>query len=378
MKWSLKIGSLAGIGVYVHWTFLILIGWIVFVYLKAGATVAMAIEGVAFVMAIFGCVVLHELGHALAARRFHVETRDITLLPIGGVARLERIPEEPHQELWIAVAGPAVNVVIAGGLLVILVLSNRLAPLESLTANGGAFMTKLMVVNVILVVFNMIPAFPMDGGRVLRSLLATTMDYVRATQIAATVGQVIAVGFGIIGLFFNPLLLIVALFVYLGAQQEAHAVAIRAAMRGIPVRDAMITNFRPLAPQDTLATAIEELRAGSQQDFPVLEDDQIVGMLSRDALLKALAEGGTSRLVGETMRRESLAVEDTEMLERTFQRMREANRSSMAVVRHGTLVGLLTLENVGEMMMINSALQSGQARYRVTDIFSPGRGSSHR
>lgn len=365
MKWSMKIATVAGIGIYVHWTFLLLIGWIVFLHVNRGASLGVALEGVVFVLTIFGCVVLHELGHALAARSYHIDTKDITLLPIGGVARLERIPEQPMQELWVATAGPAVNVAIAAGLLGVLVLSDRFVPAESLTGPGSGFLTKLMWVNVALVVFNMIPAFPMDGGRVLRALLATSLDYVRATQIAATVGQIIAILFGLVGLFFSPLLLVVALFVYLGAKQEARAVSIRAAMRGIPVRDAMITHFRLLAPADTLAVAIEELRAGSQQDFPVLEGDRLVGILARDDLLKALPAGGPDQRVDAVMRRECLAVEDTEMMERTFQRMREQGCSSLAVVRRGALVGLLTLENVGELMMINSALQSGRARQGV-------------
>ncbi|MEX1054776.1 MAG: site-2 protease family protein, partial [Rhodothermales bacterium] len=217
MKNSLKIGSIAGIGIFLHWTFLVLIAGIFAFYLFQGNDVASALVGVALVIAVFGCVVLHELGHALTARRFDVPTRDITLYPIGGVARLHRIPEEPMKEFWIAVAGPAVNLAIAAVLFVFILLANgSLSPIafERPSAN---FLTTLMWLNLILVGFNLLPAFPMDGGRVLRALLATRMDYARATQIAANVGQGMAILFGIVGLVgFNPILLFIALFVYVG------------------------------------------------------------------------------------------------------------------------------------------------------------------
>ena len=196
MKWSTKIGTFAGIDVYVHTTFLILIGWVAFVHWQAGNNASAAVEGVAFVLALFACVVLHEFGHALMARRFGIRTRDITLLPIGGVARLERMPEDPRQELWVALAGPAVNVVIAVALFVVLQVTGTLAPLSTLNVASGSFFERLMVVNVFLVGFNMLPAFPMDGGRVLRAALAIRMDYTRATQIAANIGQGMAFLFG--------------------------------------------------------------------------------------------------------------------------------------------------------------------------------------
>jgi CBS domain-containing protein len=233
---------------------------------------------------------------------------------------------------------------------------------------GGNFLLKLMWVNVVLVGFNMIPAFPMDGGRVLRALLATQLDYSAATGIAATVGQIIAILFGLLGLFFNPFLLFIALFVYLGAQQEAHSAAIRSAMRGVPVRDAMITTFRTLAPDDTLRQAVSEILPGGQRDFPVVEAGQVVGMLTRDDVLRAVSAGDADHRVADVMRSECLKVEDSEMLDRTFERMREHGCSSLAVVRHGSVVGLLTLENVGELMMIHSAMRRAQPRSRFSDI----------
>lgn len=372
MKWSWRPGKIAGIGIHVHWTFILLIVWILISHFVQGDSLAMAFEGVAFILAIFGCVVLHELGHALMARRFGIQTRDITLLPIGGVARLERMPENPTEELLVAVAGPAVNVVIAGALFVAVTFLEGLGGLSDVGLVGGGFLVKLMYVNLALVVFNLLPAFPMDGGRVLRALLAQRMDYVRATQIAANVGQFMAIAFGILGFFANWFLLFIALFVYLGAQQEAHMVQVRWLLRGVPVREAMLTRFRSLSQHDPLPSAVHELLAGEQQDFPVLDGEQVVGMLTRADLLSGLSEGPQGQRIGDIMRRDCGAVEDGAMLEETFERMRGAGCPAVPVVRQGRLVGLVTLANVGEWMMIHSAIRQAKARSQVEDIFGTG------
>lgn len=362
MKWSWKIGQVAGIGIYVHWTFMILIGWIAMSDVVGGKPMAEAIFGIAFVVALFACIVLHELGHALTAQRFGVRTRDITLLPIGGVARLERIPENPAQEFWIALAGPAVNVVIAAVLAALLWFAgSSFGGFEPIPKRDN-FFEQLMYVNCLLVLFNMIPAFPMDGGRVLRAVLAHfSGDYVAATQTAASIGQALAILFGFLGMFGNPMLMFIALFVFLGAQEEAYAVQTRAALKGLPVRNAMMTHFRALSPDDTLETAIQELLAGAQQDFPVTVAGQVVGLLLRADLLRALGEGSNQQRVGDVMRKECATVEDNEWLESTFQRMRESNCPSLPVVRSGQLVGMITLENVGELLMVDSALRESRA-----------------
>jgi Zn-dependent protease len=219
MRSSLKVASIFGIEVRIHLTFLLFLVWIWFSYYQV-AGFAGAVQGVLFILALFACVLLHEFGHAFAARGFGIETPDITLLPIGGVARLNRIPDKPWQELVVAIAGPLVNVVIAGVLIFVIHTSASLEQLEYLENPRVELLAKLAAVNVMLVLFNLIPAFPMDGGRVLRALLAMAMPYARATQIAAWIGQGLAVVFGIFGIFGNPLLIFIAFFIFVGAQQE--------------------------------------------------------------------------------------------------------------------------------------------------------------
>jgi len=372
MKWSWKLGEIAGIGIFVHWTFPLIIGWVLFEGVGNRETASELARGVALVLAIFACVVLHELGHALTAKRFGVRTRDITLLPIGGVARLERIPEDPAQEFWIAIAGPAVNVVIAGVLFVILLaLGGAALAGFDFSLKPGEFLLNLLAINLFLVIFNLLPAFPMDGGRVLRAVIAHfSGDYVRATQVAASVGQMMAILFGVVGLFGQqPFLIFIALFVYLGAQEEAHMVQMRSLVRGVPVREAMMTRIRAISPADTLSVVLDELRAGAQQDFPVVEDGRVLGMLTRQAVMKTLAEGGSDADVRDVMQTDCGTVEDTEMLDKTFMRMREGGCSSLPVVHDGRLVGLVTLENVGELMMIHSSLRRGRARSKVDNVF---------
>lgn len=361
MKWSLKIGVIAGIGIYVHATFLLLLGWVALSHYLAGQSLAMMINGVVFLLALFGIVVLHELGHALTAKRFGIQTRDITLLPIGGVARLERMPDDPKQELWVALAGPAVNVVLAAVLYIAISLTSGAPSLSDLSVAGGNFWSKLLWVNVSLAVFNLLPAFPMDGGRVLRALLAMRMNYVRATQIAAHVGQGMALLFGFIGLFYNPFLLFIALFVWMGASQEASMVQMKSALGGIPIQAAMIKDFRTLAPSDSLERAVEHILAGFQQDFPVVKQERVVGVLTRNDLLKALSQRGPNGRVEEAMQRQFETADPNEMLETVFARLQACGCHSLPLVRNGQLAGILTMDNVGEFLMVQAALRKARA-----------------
>ncbi|MBA3882200.1 MAG: site-2 protease family protein [Chthoniobacterales bacterium] len=354
MSWSIPIFRISGILVRIHVTFLLLLAWLGFGYYSQGGSAAAA-GRVFFILLLFACVLLHEFGHAFAAKAFGINTPDITLLPIGGVARLERMPEKPGPELIVALAGPAVNVVIALGLFVVVGFRGIL---DAATVEAPNMMVQLMVINVWLVLFNLLPAFPMDGGRVLRALLATRLNYARATQIAATVGQGCAFIFGFIGLFGNPMLIFIALFIYIGASQEAAVAQMRDVSRGMPVSSAMVREFRTLSVDATLLEAVDALLATSQHDFPVVKaDGTIAGVLLRQDLIAALRRDDPAIRVGDVIRRGVPTVTTGTPFDEAFRVMQESNCPAVPVVDGmQRLVGLLTPENVSELMMVHSAL----------------------
>jgi Zn-dependent protease/CBS domain-containing protein len=372
MKWSWRVGSIAGIALYLHATFLLLLAWFAIGEYRSSGSVAAAFHAVVFVVAVFASVVLHELGHALAARRYGIKTRDITLLPIGGIARLERMPREPRQEMVVALAGPAVNVIIAGLLYLWLMLSGGVPTFVDTTSLGTGFLertfsARLLAVNLWLVLFNLIPAFPMDGGRVLRALLAMRSgDYAQATETAARVGRFFALVFGIVGWFVigNPLLVIVALFVWLGAAAEAAAVQTSAMLDGVPIQRLMITDVETLGPTDPLSRPVRLILDGFQQDFPVLENGNVLGMLTRGALLKALAERGEDALVRDVMDRDFQQAGPHELADDVLARLKSCGCHSLPVIRDGRLLGVLTMDNVGEYMMVQAALRGDRPAYQ--------------
>jgi Zn-dependent protease len=355
VTWSWKLARIAGIDVYVHATFVMVVAWIGVLYWNQSHSLLAVAEGVGFILALFGCVVLHEFGHALTARRYGIKTRDITLLPIGGVARLERMPDEPVQELKVALAGPAVNVVIAALLFAWLHASGDWEAVGQVGIARGHFIERVMLANVFLAAFNLLPAFPMDGGRALRAILATRMEYTLATQRAAAIGQGMAILFGFIGLQSNPMLIFIALFVWIGAGQEASMVQMKSALAGIPVRRAMLTDFRTLTPSDSLGDAADLILSGSQQDFPVVAEGRIEGILTRTDLLAALTRSGREATVAGSMRRECATADASEMLEAVLARLPGRDCRTVPVTERGALIGLVTMDNVGEFLMIQAA-----------------------
>lgn len=356
MRWSVKIGRFFGIDVFIHVTFLLLLAFVGLTQWLGGGNAVAAAGAVVFFLAVFLCVLLHEFGHALAARQYGIHTRDIMLLPIGGVARLEKMPENPVQELWVALAGPLVNVVIALGLFFGLNIRGVWDSFGAISTVNGSLPERLLAINIFLVVFNLLPAFPMDGGRVLRALLALRMSYPRATRLAATVGQGMAIVFGFAGLFLTPMLLLIALFVWVGASQEAAAVEFKASMGGARVRDAMLTRFRHLSPSQSLGDAARQLLEGSQQDFPVMHGDKFLGLLIRRDLIDALQNRGESVRIENVMRREIRPVQADEPLEDALGNASAEKQTTIPVFEGDELVGLLTAENVGEFYMIRAAL----------------------
>jgi Zn-dependent protease/CBS domain-containing protein len=358
MKWSFRIARIAGIDVNIHMTFLLLLAFMAVSYWLEGRGFGVVLEGILFLLVLFLCVLLHEFGHALMARRFGIQTRDIILLPIGGVARLERMPEKPLQELWVALAGPAVNLVIAVVIFAALLLTQTFQPFNLLSLTGGSFAERILAVNLSLLLFNLVPAFPMDGGRAVRALLAMRMEYTRATHIAALLGQGLALVFGFFGLFGNPSLLFIAFFVWIGAGQESSMVQVKSALSGIPVTRAMLTEFHTLSPTDPLSRAVELVLSSSQHDFPVAVDGRVVGILTREGLIAALSENKESIFVSYVMEKEFAVIDSSQMLDDVSKHIQTGEQKIVPVVHNGTLVGLFTLENVGEFLMIQNAVRA--------------------
>jgi Zn-dependent protease/CBS domain-containing protein len=357
MSWSVTIGRVGGSEIRIHLTFFILLAWIGIAQYLYGGTAA-AVDGVAFIIAVFACVVLHELGHAVAARRYGIATPDITLLPIGGLARLSRLPDNPAEEIVIALAGPAVNVAIAA--ILILVFGAHIDPnaMAEIDNPATGFLARLAVVNVFLVLFNLIPAFPMDGGRVLRALIAFRLGRRRATEIAARIGQAIAFGFGFLGLISgNPILVFIAVFVFLAAAGEAGEAGLREAARRVPVDRAMVRDFYSLGPQSIVDEAADALLRTTQHEFPVVDGrGQLRGFLSRNAMIKALKATGPHTPVIEVMTHDVPTVRSGQSLDLAVRLMQEKQSGEVGVVdQDGRLVGYVSRENLAEFMMIDDA-----------------------
>jgi Zn-dependent protease len=360
MKWSWTIGRVAGIDIRIHATFFLLLAWFALVSWMQEHAFSAVVEGVSLVVVIFGCVVLHELGHALTARRFGVGTRDITLLPIGGVARLRGMPKEPRAEVLIALAGPAVNLAIAALLWLLLRAFDLLPSIDEMTAADGRvempFLATVLAINVVLAVFNLIPAFPMDGGRVLRALLSMRLGPLRATRAAARIGQAVAAGFIVLGAFYNPVLLLAGAFVWFGASMEAADAEMRAAIEGVALGDALIRDFRVLDPDATLGEAARLTLASMQKDFPVVRDGAVVGLLPQPALLAGLARLGEQAPVAQAMRRDFPSADLGDPLPRVWERLREGETRLVPVLDRGALIGLIDIDNLLELSQIRAAM----------------------
>ncbi|MEO8090213.1 MAG: site-2 protease family protein [Gemmatimonadales bacterium] len=356
MRWVYTIGRVAGTDIKVHLTFVLFLGWWTLSGYRVGGPGG-AITAAVLLLALFGCILLHEFGHILMARRFGVRTPDVILLPIGGVARLERIPDEPRQELLIALAGPAVTAVLALIFYLILRLTGGDAEIDQLSPLAP-LLSQLLVINVWLLLFNLIPAFPMDGGRVLRALLASRLGLVRGTRVAATLGQVLAAMGGLYGIMApQPLLILIAFFVFLGATAEAEAVETRAAGDGLQVAQMMVTNFRTIPIHATLADAVNLLLSGEQREFPVVDNNgRIEGILTRDNLIRGLSTLGPGGRVSEAMTPGVPVVPPTLSFRDALERLRASRLPALPVVDPtGALVGLLTSDNIADLLMVQRA-----------------------
>ena len=359
MKANLNLGTVAGIKIKVHWTFFFLIVWIVFSELKQGGSTNSVLFNLALVLAVFLCVVLHELGHALTAKRFGIITKKITLLPIGGMASLERIPESPKEELLVTLAGPFVNIVIALILYFIIPVNEFMhlnftetfEVLMSFTFQN--FLFYLYVVNIGLVIFNIIPAFPMDGGRILRAILAMNMNRVKATQIASSIGQFIAVVFLLLGLLYNPFLIIIALFIFLGAYGENQIVQHLALLKGHNVEDAMIINITTFSPEDPIDLVVNKIISSTETNFVVVKDHKIEGILYHKNIID---NSNKAVLVKDIMDTAFKTVKHTDDLKEIYNIVFAEEKSFIPVLNQEKLVGVIDATNLNEYILLQAKL----------------------
>ncbi|MGE0771906.1 MAG: site-2 protease family protein [Cyclobacteriaceae bacterium] len=355
MNSSWTIGRISGIVISIHWTFLILIAWIVFTNLQSGVDAISIVWSVAFVLSIFGCVILHELGHALTARRFNIGTKSITLYPIGGVASLESIPKKPKEELWVALAGPAVNVVIA---IALSPLVNRelITQPETLQTIGPTnFLFAFVTVNLWLALFNLLPAFPMDGGRVLRALLAFKLSRYKATRIAAAIGQIMAILFVFAGFYVNPFLIFIGLFIFLGAQAEARQSQTEELAGDNTIGSITIRDFPTLPADGILQDAIDVILNSQNKNFIVQQNGNIIGTLSHRGIIQALGQRGTGVKVSDVMDRDFLTLQQDKRIDEALMELQQKKKTMAMVVSNNQFVGMIDTDNLVEFIMLQAA-----------------------
>jgi len=341
-RWAWNIGTIVGIPIRIHATLILLLGWIAFAHWLGGLGPSATIVGVLLVAIVFAIIVVHELGHALMARRFGVHTRDILLLPIGGIASLERIPDRPAQELAIAVVGPAINVVLAGLLWAGIQLAGGSLTVNPSDPLGMALAVRLFWINLVLAGFNLLPAFPLDGGRALRALLALWLPRETATQIAAGLGKALAAVFAVIGLLYNPWLVLIAVVVWFGARHEADLVRLRSSLAGVPARAAMLRRIETVTVDDSLESAASVMTATGSALLPVVEQGRTVGVLTPEDVRTGLDRAGPEASVADAPVHEVLALAPNEPLDRVLDRLQAAPGAIGVVVDHEAPVGILT------------------------------------
>ncbi len=382
---SIKLFRVAGIDIKMHITFPLILVWGALQFgLLRGQGLTGAFFGVVVTLLLFAIVVLHELGHSFAARYFGVQTRQIVLLPLGGVAQLEQIPEKAWQEFVIAIAGPAVNFVLAVLLFPLLGTFNAnpgslIAALQNLDVGSpAALLAYLYVTNLSLAIFNLIPAFPLDGGRVLRALLASRLPYPTATRIAVSIGQTLAFLLGLWGFLGGGFVLIlIAAFIYFGASQEGSLVQVRSVLRDVRVGQAFSRQVQVLAANDPIRRAVDLTLQSFQSDFPVLDQGRLVGLLTSADLLTAISRRGDALPVREVMRTNIRTTTPNEDLFTVQQKLAESGLDALPVLEQEQLIGVLTSRDLNEVYRLLSVNpQLLQARGGATNAATPSRPAS--
>ena len=360
MRWSIPIGRVFGITLRLHVTFLIFLAFIAYGGF-ADAGVSGAGWAVAMFSAIFACIALHELGHSVVAQQLGVQVKSITLLPIGGVAALRSIPENPWHEIAITVAGPMVNAAIACALIPFTGLPSHLL-LVAMPHDPHGFLLSLVQSNIALFLFNLVPAFPMDGGRLLRAVLALGLSYRRATTIAAMVGQGLAILFVLVGLKFSFWLVLIGAFIFMAAEGEERIVRMRSVLHDLDVEDVMSREFAVLSPADPIARGIELIYQTGQDDFPVIQEGKLVGIVTRPALVEAMNARGADALAGEIMDPDVAVVSPREKVVHVYEEIINGGTTSAVVMDGGQLIGMISPDNISRYLLVQSSLKSSRRR----------------
>lgn len=366
MKGSLRLGKIFKVSIEIHWTFVFILFWVIFSELRSGGTMENAMMSVFFVLMLFVCVVLHEFGHILVARKYGSVTKKITLLPIGGIASMDRIPEKPKQELLVAIAGPAVNIAISLLLLLVVPISflSEQDPeyletmLEHVTFQN--MLLYLLAANVMLALFNFIPAFPMDGGRIFRAIMAMKVGRVRATKIAARLGQFLAIIFFFVGLFYNPFLIFIALFIFIGAFGESQYVQQEALIKGYKVKDAMLTQISVLTPENTIGDAVRLLLIGTEKNFIVSEGSKIVGIVYHNDIIEHSHQKNMP--VRNVMKTAFQTLDINTSLKEVFKIISRQRKNFFPVLQNQELKGAIDLTNLSEFILIQSKLMEASEK----------------
>lgn len=350
MKGAIPLGRVLGIRIGIHVTFFLIIAWMAWLGWHYAGGIA-SLWAIGMILLLFTCVVLHELGHSVVALQFGVEVTSITLLPIGGVAAMRSIPDTPWQELLIAVAGPAVNVVI---LLVLVPFFGFPEFLEAplIPQSMGDLIDWLIRANLVLVIFNMVPAFPMDGGRVFRALLAMCFSYTTATAWATGAGRVVAVLFVLLGMRLNPFLALIGIFIFWGAGGEYRNVKVKEALRPYTVADLMRSEFGRIRGIDTMRTCLEAYHQNGHEHFIVEgADGSLRGLLPFSVWMSVLKERGPDEWIGRHMIQRYMTVSPSMALHESIWELSELNQEVFPVLRDRDIIGLLVMKDLREIAM---------------------------
>ncbi len=345
MRWSFPVGRLFNIPIRVHYTFLLLLAFIWYVESSVLGAEA-GFHTLFFWALIFLCVLLHELGHSLVAKSYGLDITSITLLPIGGVSQITEIPRDPIKEVNITIAGPVVNFLIAGLLLLVGELADPSLQFSEISLQSGSTMVDLFWANVMLGLFNIVPAYPMDGGRILRGIIAMKKDYTEATRLAADIGKLFAIAFIVIGFFYNLWLILIGILVFSGASSEGESAALSSRLEKITVGELMITDFKTILPDEPLTAVVEKSLHVFQNDFPVVCDGKFVGVLLRSSVIESLYHRRHERKVGEIARKDFPIINPEETAASALSTMRAAHVNIAPVEQDGVLKGIITIEKL--------------------------------